>query len=183
MARNFVSPQPEPTIITVAVPGQRLGWLKRELEKAGIPYEVQRAGDGYELRTLEQAQPTVSKVLDYQAVPGGTGKGNMGAIKAAIFLVAAVTVVYGAAYTSGATDLNMMDLLGMGSGVQRGVGFFIAALFVWWGLHIAYGPAPAGWKPPVPTWQATIAWVGLMALIAFSMYCFYDLGMFGGPGK
>jgi hypothetical protein len=54
-------------VVTAAVPGQRLGWLKSELDAAGLPYKVERAGDGYHVHTHVQAAPVVDGVLGYKA--------------------------------------------------------------------------------------------------------------------
>lgn len=57
------------TLITVQCPPQRLRWLAAELQRAGIPYDVQRAGDAYHVHTLEAAAPVVESVLGYEAQP------------------------------------------------------------------------------------------------------------------
>ena len=57
-------------VITARVPGQRLGWLKRELDAAGLPYQVERVGDGYHVHTLEAATPTITKVVNHKPKRG-----------------------------------------------------------------------------------------------------------------
>jgi hypothetical protein len=51
--------------IVVRVPPQRLRWLAAELRSAGLPFEVERAGDGsYHVQTMRVAAPQLRKVLD-----------------------------------------------------------------------------------------------------------------------
>jgi hypothetical protein len=62
-------------VIEMSVPPNRVRWLCSQLDAAGLPYEMDAAGN---LRTLDAAQPIIDQVLGYQSPrPGQFGGGGL----------------------------------------------------------------------------------------------------------
>lgn len=141
-----------PVILAVTVPPQRVGWLARELAAAGLPYEVQRNGDAYNLYTLPAAGPVVERVMNYTPK---TQQRQTGGIRPRPWLVggAVFALLFGLfdLSTWGHAERTIPRLLDWSQGQTAGA-FAVCALLVgvWW--RLATGKPPAGYRPIIPGW-------------------------------
>lgn len=154
----------EPQAVTVSVPGRRLGWLKRELDALGVPYTVERSGDGYRVQTYEDAQGAIERVIGYKPAP----KRRAGGISTRAWLWggAVFAVVFGLydLSTWGHHERTIPRLLNWTQG-QTAAAFAVAALgvAVWW--RLATGRPPAGYRPIVPGWLLLLALLALVGAV------------------
>lgn len=145
-------------VITAAVPGKRLGWLKRELDAAGVPYQVERVGDGYHVHTLEQAAPEVDGVLGYRA-KGARKPSWLQRLKSftqrQIYFAEEMVVLFGAVaaliagvkfYGLGNLDPSFAILFKGGADLPllRAVSLLVVAVVVLFALNKTVGKPPDG---------------------------------------
>lgn len=153
----------ETAAITAAVPGQRLGWLKRELDAAGVPYQVERAGNGYNVRMDARGAPVADGVLGYQAhgrpprKPSwltrlkGFSQKQIYFVQEMVVFFAVLSVLLGGVYFFGLGNLpQAFSLLYSNGGtgnaifVIRAVALLVIALVVLLVLNKTVGKPPGG---------------------------------------
>jgi hypothetical protein len=124
--------------ITVPVPPWRLRWLMSQLDAAGIPFDLDAAGN---LTTMEAGQPIIDQVLGYQsqrpqfgAERGGFDllsrrPGNRSTATDALGFVLALGVVY-AVVTQSARMAAWAGGLGLNPDTTRAAAIIVAGLVV-----------------------------------------------------
>ncbi len=144
-----------PVILAVTVQPQRLGWLLRELNAAGLPYEVQRAGGAYQVYTAEAARPVAEKVVNYTPQPRTPRRGGLDLLcrqpqnrrrsSDAMGFVLALLVV-GIVITQAGAFLPLVAGLGLAGDMGRGVLVLVSGLAVTLGIsELVIGPDPRRW--------------------------------------
>lgn len=155
----------EPQAVTVSVPGRRLGWLKRELDALGVPYTVERSGDGYRVQTYGDARPAIERVIGYKPAPQRRQAGGVSA-RAWLCGGAVFTVLFGLydLSTWGHHERTLPRLLDWNQG-ETAAAFAVAAvgLAVWW--RLATGKPPAGYRPIVPGWVLLLALAAVAGMV------------------
>jgi hypothetical protein len=112
--------------ITVPVPPQRLWWMKSQLEAAGIPFDVDAAGN---LTTLEVAQPIIDMVLGYQPkIPRGNYNRMPMDVRVLGFFASLVVVVAVAVESVAVAPLAAG--LGINPNIGRAVAIIVAGAIV-----------------------------------------------------
>lgn len=159
----------ETQAVTVSVPGRRLGWLTRELDALGVPYTVERSGDGYRVLTSEAAQGAIERVVGYKPAPKRRQAGGI-STRAWLWGGAVFTVLFGLydLSTWGHHERTIPWLLGWNQGETAGA-FAVAAVLVAVWFRLATGKSPAGYRPLVPGWLLLLALlyvVGAVFLLA-----------------
>ena len=144
-----------PVILAVQVQPQRLGWLLRELEAAGLPYEVQRAGTAYHVYTSEAARPVAEKVVNYTPQQQWARRGGLDLLSrqpqnrsrgmdAAGFVLALLVVAV--IVTQAGAFLPLVAGLGLAGDMGRGVLVLVSGLAVTLGIsELVIGPDPRRW--------------------------------------
>lgn len=142
-----------PEALTVIVSGRRLGWLVRELNALGLPYEVQRSGGGYQVYTSEAARPVAEKVVNYTPQPVRRGgldllcrqpQNRRRSTDAMGFALALMVV--GIVVTQAGSFLPLVAGLGLGGDMGRGALVLVIGLAVTLGIsELVIGPDPRRW--------------------------------------
>jgi hypothetical protein len=112
--------------ITVPVPPPRLRWLESQLEAAGIPFDVDAAGN---LTTLEVAQPIIDMVLGYQPkIPKGKYNRMPFDVRVLGFFASLVVVI--AIALESVAVMPLAVGLGIDPFIARGAAILLAGLVV-----------------------------------------------------
>lgn len=165
-----------PVILAVQVQPQRVGWLVRELEAAGLPYEVKRAGGAYQVYTSEAARPLAQKVVNYTP-QRNWGRGGFDLLcrqpqnrrrsTDAMGFVLALMVV-GIVITQAGAFLPLVAGLGLTGNMGRAVLVLVVGLSVTLGIsELVIGPDPRRW----------LFILGMMGLFAAAATWFIGKGM------
>jgi hypothetical protein len=151
-------------VIVVRVPPQRLRWLAAELRSAGLPFEVERAGDAYHVQTSRTAAPTLRKVLDSPAQSGWKPRSGASLVRLIVGLGGVVAAawlglqVFGGMAAAG---------LGVNPSFLRAGAILLVGVVGTFSIAAWIGKPPGGM--PDTRWQLVLGLLGLFISAALGV--------------